>query len=235
MSRVDPAAGLPLESTALPEASEFGPDELEIRESTYAWSVRLFSVFRRLLRVELRLHGEGGAERAIAEGDIFLFNHFSRFETFIPQYLIYQSTGALCRSIASKEFFTPGDPLTGYLLRVGAVPNNLPNLLPFLAREILKGRKVIVFPEGGMVKDRRVIDPDGEYRVYSRTARDRRKHHAGAAVLGLEHVEHEAEPLKSQLSSFLDAVRTGRKPDIDAQDGFANVRTAQRIVEAAKQ
>jgi predicted dehydrogenase len=43
----------------------------------------------------------------------------------------------------------------------------------------------------------------------------------------------EAEPLKSQLSSFLDAVRTGRKPDIDARDGFANVRTAQRIVEAA--
>lgn len=44
----------------------------------------------------------------------------------------------------------------------------------------------------------------------------------------------EAEPLKSQLSSFLDAVRTGRRPDIDARDGFANVRTAQRIVEAAR-
>ena len=47
------------------------------------------------------------------------------------------------------------------------------------------GRKIIVFPEGGMVKDRRVIDQRGRYSVYSRKAEERRKHHTGAAVLGL--------------------------------------------------
>ena len=32
-----------------------------------------------------------------------------------------------------------------------------------------------------MVKDRRVVDRHGEFSIYSRTARERRKHHAGAA------------------------------------------------------
>ena len=36
-----------------------------------------------------------------------------------------------------------------------------------------------------MVKDRRVVDSGGNYRVYSRMAKKRRKHHTGAAVLAL--------------------------------------------------
>ena len=44
---------------------------------------------------------------------------------------------------------------------VGVVPNNEPGLLAFLAAEILRGRKVSVFPEGGMVKDRRILDENG--------------------------------------------------------------------------
>lgn len=44
----------------------------------------------------------------------------------------------------------------------------------------------------------------------------------------------EGEPLRLQLEDFLDAVRTGRRPTVDAQAGFAAVRTAERIVEAAR-
>ncbi len=42
------------------------------------------------------------------------------------------------------------------------------------------------------------------------------------------------EPLKLQLESFFDSIRTGGHPFVDAQAGFAAVRTAQRIVEAAR-
>lgn len=42
----------------------------------------------------------------------------------------------------------------------------------------------------------------------------------------------DAEPLKMQLQSFLDAIRTGRTPEVDAQAGLAAVRTAERIVAA---
>lgn len=42
------------------------------------------------------------------------------------------------------------------------------------------------------------------------------------------------EPLKLQLQDFIDAIRTGRKPFVDAEAGFAAVRTAERIVAAAR-
>ena len=156
-------------------------EQLAISDSRYRWTARLFTMLERLLSVNLKLHGE----EQIEGGQIFLFNHFARFETFIPQYFIYRESGAYTRSIASSEFFAPDDAFSDYLLSVGAVPNRLPGLLPFLASEALKGRKVVVFPEGGIVKDRRVVDEQGRYAVYSRTAELRRKHHSGAAVLAL--------------------------------------------------
>jgi esterase/lipase len=142
-------------------------------------TVRYMSRLQRALSLNIHIHRPQGQ---IDDGDIYLFNHFARFETFIPQYLIYKQSGILSRSVASSEFFS-NPTLARYLRGVGAVPNNHPRLLPFLAAEILKGRKVVIFPEGGMVKDRRVLDDEGQYSIYSRTAQVRRKHHSGAAVL----------------------------------------------------
>ena len=174
-------ASAPLEEPQAPAAWVPDAAQLAISESSYRWTARLFRVLERVLRVNLKLH----APERIHQGEIFLFNHFARFETFIPQYFIYQECGAYSRSIASGEFFRPGDAFSDFLLSVGAVPNGLPDLLPFLAAEALRGRRIIVFPEGGIVKDRRVVDERGRYSVYSRTADARRKHHAGAAVLAL--------------------------------------------------
>lgn len=166
-----------------------------INERTFGWSVRLFSVVRKLLGIQLHLHDpDDYAER----GDIFLFNHFSRFETFIPQYMLYERTGVVARAIASDEFFGDGDALGRYLAAVGAVPNDIEGLLPFLAVEILKGRKLVIFPEGGMVKDRRVVDRCGQYGAYSRTAGERRKHHTGAAALAVILDAFKAEVLHAE-------------------------------------
>ena len=49
-----------------------------------------------------------------------------------------------------------------------------------------------------------------------------------------ELVVDDEEPIVAELSAFLNAVRTGERSPIDADAGFANVRTAQRIVEAIK-
>jgi predicted dehydrogenase len=45
----------------------------------------------------------------------------------------------------------------------------------------------------------------------------------------------EGEPLKLQIDDFLSAVRSGRPPEVDARAGFAAVRTAERIVAAARE
>ncbi len=155
--------------------------DFQIDEQTLAWTVRLMTALKNRLSINIELHC---SDDLLEDGQIFLFNHFARFETFIPQFLFYLKNGTHCRSIAAHEFFRKGDTFSNYLMDLGAVPNNHPRLLPFLAEESLRGRKVIIFPEGGMVKDRSVIDSDGDYSVYSRTADNRRKHHTGAAVLG---------------------------------------------------
>ncbi len=152
-----------------------------LSKKRYDWSVKAFSVAKKLLKLNIKLHDEENITQA---GQIFLFNHFSRFETFIPQYLIHQKTGAYCRSIASPEFFND-DVFADYLKSVGVVPSNMPNLFTFMASEILHGRKLILFPEGGMVKDKRVLDATGNFSIYSRMALERRKQHRGAAVIAL--------------------------------------------------
>ena len=197
--------------------------DFEINPATYRWSARLFSMLRRLFRINLKLHEAGNK---LTEGDIFLFNHFARFETFIPQYFIYVETGAYCRSVAGADFFVEGDPFSNYLIGVGAVSNDHPRLLPLLAGEILRGRKVVIFPEGGMVKDRRVLDEDGDFSVYSRSAREWRRHHTGAAVLGLA------------LDTFKHAVRAaadaGHSRRVDAWAEGLGLPDAAALLAAAR-
>ena len=197
--------------------------EYEINSTTYEWTSRLFTLLRKVLAVNLKLHHRG---TQITDGDIFLFNHFARFETFIPQYLIHMESGAYCRSIAAGEFFVEGDAFSNYLIRVGAVPENLPDLLPFLAKEILRGRKIVVFPEGGMVKDRRVLDSRGSYSVYSRTAEARRKQHTGAAVLGLA--------LEAFKRAVVKAHEAGHSRRIDAWAESLQLVSGEELLKRAK-
>jgi len=169
----------------MPEHSKY-PANLSINTKTYDWCVKAFRTGKKLLKLNIKLHQEEEENKNSAmSGDIFLFNHFARFETFIPQHLIHEATGAYCRSVASSEFFKDDDRFSQFLYSVGVVPNNLPNLFPFLAQEILHGRKLVIFPEGGMVKDKRVVNQQGLFSIYSRTALERRKHHRGAAVIAL--------------------------------------------------
>ncbi|WP_417824697.1 alpha/beta hydrolase [Thalassospira lucentensis] len=167
---------------------EIEREQFAINPKTCEWTLRAMTALRANIDINIKMHG---AQDHLAQGDIFMFNHFARFETFIPQYLIALETGVYCRSIASGEFFAQDNTFSRYLRALGGVPNNYERLLPFLAEEILRGGKVVVFPEGGMVKDRRVTLNDRphpkrpDYSVYSRSADARRAHHTGAALLGL--------------------------------------------------
>ncbi|MGD1915609.1 MAG: Gfo/Idh/MocA family oxidoreductase [Phycisphaerales bacterium] len=54
-------------------------------------------------------------------------------------------------------------------------------------------------------------------------------------LVNVEQLEiDDGEPIVMEIRAFLDAVRTGTPPPIDAGAGFANVRTAQRIVDAIR-
>ncbi|MBC7835997.1 MAG: Gfo/Idh/MocA family oxidoreductase [Phycisphaerales bacterium] len=54
-------------------------------------------------------------------------------------------------------------------------------------------------------------------------------------LVNIENLEiDDAEPILMEIRAFIDAVRTGTPPEIDATAGFVNVRTARRIAEAAR-
>lgn len=154
-------------------------DLKDIDVTIYDWSVRVIKSLSKMLKVNMKLHDN----QLVEKGDIFLCNHFSRFETFIPQFLIYQASGAYCCAIASSEFFQNDTVFENYLSNIGVIPHDHQDLFANLARQVFLGRKIIIFPEGGMVKDRRVFDKQGNYSIYSRITGERRKQHTGAAVL----------------------------------------------------
>ncbi|MGV6851969.1 MAG: alpha/beta fold hydrolase [bacterium] len=155
-------------------------NDLIIDEEVCRWAARFMKATTKAVKLNIRLHGD---QEAIDQGDIFVFNHFARFETFIPQYLFYQQRNAYCRSIASSEFFNDDSRFSQFLTQCGAVSNRLPGLLDYLVGEAFRGKKIIVFPEGGMVKNKKVLGPDGHISIYSRTAKSYRKQHQGAAVI----------------------------------------------------
>jgi esterase/lipase len=157
-----------------------GSPEFVINEPMYDWCVRGFSLLRRRLGMSITSHADDGL---IEAGQIFPFNHFARFETIIPQYFIHQATGAYCRCVADHQLFSGNDRFAKLLWNVGAVPNNHPGLLAFLAAEILRGRKVIIFPEGGMIKDRQIAAAPPS--AFIPTQAQSSAHHHGAAALAV--------------------------------------------------
>ena len=157
---------------------------LSINKKKYDWAASTFNKMEGTLGLNIKAHGHD-VKKTCQEGQIFLFNHFARFETVIPPYIIHREVGAYTRSVADKGLFAGEGGLAKLLREVGAVPNDLPGLLPFLAAEILRGKKVVIFPEGGMIKDRRIIDDAGELGIFSHKHNKFRKHHRGAAVLAL--------------------------------------------------
>ncbi len=157
-----------------------GNGKFAINVPFYQWSVRAFGVVHKRLGMTINVHADEGV---LDDGQIFLFNHFARFETIIPQYFIYQATGAYSRCVATPELFEGSERFSRVLWGAGAVPSNHPGLLAFLAAEILRGQKVIIFPEGSMMKDRSVAAPPAE--SFLASFKERTGHRQGAAALAL--------------------------------------------------
>lgn len=158
------------------------PKDMLLDSKKFGRYMRMVEMLGRRTGITINVADTGAA---LADGDIFLFNHFTRFETVVAPYILFRETGKLSRSVAYAGLFTINDTMSRVLHQSGGVPNNMKRLLPFLAEEILRGRKVIIFPEGGLVKDKNVVDANGNLKMWSGVAEKVRKPHRGAAVLAL--------------------------------------------------
>jgi esterase/lipase/1-acyl-sn-glycerol-3-phosphate acyltransferase len=144
----------------------------------YLATGRAIRMLSRLSEAEVILHGTENIPRGSI---IFVINHFTRIETLLMPYHIYQLTKVPVWSLADFTLFE--GPLRGYLDSVGAVSTKDPHRDLLIVKSLLTGEaNWIIYPEGEMVKDKKIVEAT---RFMLSTAGGKRPPHTGAAVLAL--------------------------------------------------
>jgi len=114
-------------------------------------------------------------------GIIFVVNHFTRIETILLPYHINRATGIPVWSLADYHFFSGA--FGSFLDKVGAVSTKDPDRDLLCVKSLLTGEATwIIFPEGRMVKNKKIIEK-GRFMISY--AGGKYPPHTGAATLAL--------------------------------------------------
>ncbi len=172
-----------------------------INERNHAITRFIMGRMERYLHLHLRLHGL--SDQFAYGGGIVVANHFTRLETFLIPFILHRALGKTVRILAAPALFankTVGD----YLRSLGGLPANYPNKYELIAGDILHGGWWLIFPEGSMVKDRKVVE-HGRFYVAAEAGTYRRRPRSGAAILAL------------MVQQYKDALRQGlqQKQDLE--------------------
>ncbi|MRR14961.1 MAG: alpha/beta fold hydrolase [Deltaproteobacteria bacterium] len=142
---------------------------------------------------DVRLHG---LENVPDQPVLYVANHFTRIETFIMPYIIRKHFKKFPISLADASFFT--GRVGEFMNRAGGISTADPNRDAILIRALLTdSHPVIIFPEGQMIKDKKIIEK-GKYLI--NTATGRRPPHTGAARIALrsQFIREELRLLQAQ-------------------------------------
>ncbi len=151
------------------------------------WSLDLAT---KLIKADVRLHNVETIQDDMAI--IFTVNHFTRLETLLLPYIIHKHTGKEVWSLAAAELFK--GKIGTFLQNTGVISNRDPDRDKTMVSSLLSGKNPwMIFPEGAMIKDKKVVDHAGELSIYNDGGR--RAPHSGAAVLALraEYYRHKLE------------------------------------------
>ncbi|MFA5321474.1 MAG: alpha/beta fold hydrolase [Smithella sp.] len=128
--------------------------------------------------IDIRLHGMANIPD---QPVIYVINHFTRLETVLMPYIIKKKINKDAISLAHESFFN--GKMGEFMDNVGAVSTADPDRDKIFIRALLAdSHPVIIFPEGQIIKDKKIIEK-GKYLVYN--AGVRRAPHSGAAQIAL--------------------------------------------------
>ncbi len=164
-------------------------------------------------KADIRVHNAHVLQNDMAI--IFVVNHFTRMETLLLPYMLYRHTRKLVYSLAAAKLFQGrvGD----FLRATGTISTQDPDRDEVIIRNLLTCEHPwIFFPEGQMIKDKKVVDESGTFRVYN--AGRRRPPHRGAALLALH-----AEFVRYKLRCIQEGPSTENRDLAKARFGVASL------------
>lgn len=135
-----------------------------------------------LSNANIRIHYE---EKIPDGANIYAINHFTRIETVFIPYHIHKITGKDVWSLADYSLFK--GVLGTYLDKVGALSTKNPDRDSLIVRSLLTNEASwIIFPEGRMVKNKKIYDKNGKKLPFVVASPEgRHAPHTGAATLAL--------------------------------------------------
>lgn len=152
---------------------------LEKASHSFRISGLLISALKKLIRSSISVEG---LENLRANPTLFVVNHFTRMETGILPYVLYQFNGQMVHSLADSSLFV--GKLGQFLTSVGAYPLNLKGRDEKIISELMRGSyNWVIFPEGSMVKNKKVVD---RKRLRMQLPDATRAPYTGAATLALK-------------------------------------------------
>jgi len=148
---------------------------------------------------------------ALPDGPVlFLANHFTRFETFVVPYLLFNKRNRVARSLADDTVFVGW--LGSYMRLAGSISTKNKMRDCIIADDFLSGRADwIIYPEGHMVKNKKITYDNGEFCIH--TVERQGPVHTGAAVLALK-----AELMRKKVKDSEDDERIKRFCSINSID-----------------
>ncbi len=168
-------------------------------------------------RMDIRVHGK---ENVPDQPVLFVVNHFTRMETILMPYIVKKHIKKFPVSLADKGFF--GGKMGDFMSRLGAVSTADPQRDTILINSLLTGSNpVIIFPEGQMIKDKKLIEK-GKYMVFNTGTR--RPPHTGAARIALR-----SQFLREELRLFRQRGDKASIKQLAAHFGF-DVKDVEKIL-----
>ena len=139
----------------------------------------VIGLVRKLAGANITISGESIPDSPV----LFVANHFTRFETFVVPHMLYKEYGRVSRSLASDRVFV--GLLGRYMHWVGTISNKNKARDCIIMENLLSGdADWVIYPEGHMVKNKKITFDDGEFCVHSPMREG--PIHTGAAVMALK-------------------------------------------------
>ena len=167
---------------------------------------------------DIRLHGY----KDVPDHPVlYVINHFTRMETIMMPYIIKKYIKKYPISLADNSLFV--GKLGEILGKCGALSTAAPNRDSILINALLTDcNPVIIFPEGQMIKDKKIIEK-GKYLVYNVSGR--RPPHTGAGRIALR-----SQFIREKLRVFRDRKDYASIARMAAHFGF-NAADVDRVIE----